>query len=148
LDIHCYELVIQIEYRNVIGYYMTDRNNLTLTVAADMVGIKGTMLRRWAEYHKDYLSPGANPLAGVTRRFTSRDVEILKYIAELRSQGLTVGGINVRLATLTFPDIEENEQNSDLVPEADTTEIALSTKQEGLQSTQAIVVALQLCKRK
>ena len=117
---------------------MTDTRTLPLTSTAELIGVKPGTLRRWSDYHSNSLSPGANPLAGQARRFTYRDVEILKYVAELRLQGLTVGGINARLADLTFPEVEENE-----FPEQvdDSTELASVSAQEGLDTTPAPIVA-------
>jgi len=36
----------------------------------------------------------ANPPAGQARRFTGRDLEVLKHVKSLRAQGLTVARIN------------------------------------------------------
>ena len=123
------------------GVYMTEKPTLPLATTADMIGIKAGTLRRWAEYHSAYLSTTANPLAGQARRFTHKDVEVLRMVAELRSQGLTVGGINDRLSAITFPDVEESE------PTNDSTELASVASQEGLQQAPGVIVALESMQR-
>ena len=115
---------------------MTEKSTLPLATTADMIGIKAGTLRRWAEYHSAYLSTTANPLAGQARRFTHKDVEVLRMVAELRSQGLTVGGINDRLSAITFPDVEESEAVDE------STELAPVASQEGHQSTPAMLMVL------
>ena len=73
---------------------------------AQSLGITPATLRRWADYHKAYLSPETQPSSGQPRRFTNRDIEILKYCKHLRDQGLTVASINEQLAGLTFPEVD------------------------------------------
>lgn len=77
---------------------------------ASILGITPATLRRWAEYHKAYLSPDTQPSSGQPRRFTNRDIEILKHCKHLRDQGLTVASINDQLADLTFPEIDANQE--------------------------------------
>jgi DNA-binding transcriptional MerR regulator len=118
------------------GVYMTEKTTLPLATTADMIGIKAGTLRRWAEYHSAHLSSTANPLAGQARRFTHKDVEVLRMVAELRSRGLTVGGINDRLSAITFPDVEESEAVDE------STELASVASQEGHHDVAAIIQAL------
>lgn len=82
---------------------------------ADTLGITPFTLRRWCDYHAAYLSPSANPPAGQARRFTGRDLEVLKHVKSLRAQGLTVARINEQLAPLTFAEIDNSEQDTDIV---------------------------------
>ena len=82
---------------------------------ADTLGITPFTLRRWCDYHAAYLSSSANPPAGQARRFTGRDLEVLKHVKSLRAQGLTVARINEQLAPLTFAEIDTNEQDTKVV---------------------------------
>jgi len=120
---------------------MAEHRTFTLAHSAEMVGIKAATLRRWADYHSEYLSTTANPLAGQPRRFTNRDIEILKYVVDLRSQGLTVGDINSQLSTLTFPDVDTTEEPAG--PGADNAELATVDAQETPGQTQALIMVVQ-----
>ena len=99
-------------------------NEQTPHNTADMLGITPVTLRRWCDYHKEYLSAGVNPPAGQARRFTGKDIEVLKHVKQLRAQGLTVARINEQLATLTFAEIE-TEANTG----ADSIESPADTRQ-------------------
>jgi len=70
------------------------------TETAEIIDITPVSLRRWCDYHAAHLSPGANPPAGQARRFTGRDIEVLKTVKQLREQVFTVARINEQLATL------------------------------------------------
>lgn len=86
---------------------MTEHLPITPGKLIEQLGITPITLRRWCAYHREYLSPGANPGEGVTRRFTGRDLSVLTHVRSLRDQGLTTEQINEQLRTLTFPEIEE-----------------------------------------
>ncbi len=74
---------------------------------ANMLGITPVTLRRWCAAHAAFLSAGANPAErGEARRFTGRDIEVLKHVKSLRAQGKTEAKINEQLVTITFPEIE------------------------------------------
>jgi len=76
-----------------------------------MLEITPVTLRRWCAAHAEFLSSGANPPErGEARRFTGRDIEVLKHIKFLRAQGKTEAKINEQLRTLTFPEIEPGDQ--------------------------------------
>ena len=79
------------------------------------------------------------PTNGQARRFTDRDVDILKHIKTLRDQGGTVAIINEQLGELTFPEIDEP---ADVAPEAVP---ALNLGQGGAQLP--AVVYLDLVRR-
>lgn len=124
---------------------MTEQRTFTLAHSAEMIGIKAATLRRWADYHSEYLSTTAKPLAGQPRRFTSRDIEILKYVVDLRSQGLTVGDINSQLRLMTFPDVDTTEDVAG--SGEDSTELAPVASQERLQQSPGVVVAMEAMQR-
>ena len=82
---------------------------------ANMLEITPVTLRRWCTAHAEFLSSGANPPErGEARRFTGRDIEVLKHIKFLRAQGKTEAKINEQLRTLTFPEIEPGDQGGAL----------------------------------
>jgi DNA-binding transcriptional MerR regulator len=99
-----------------------------------MLGITPVTLRRWCEYHAEHLSEGANPLAGKARRFTGKDIEVLKHVRSLRDRGLTTNDINEQLTGLTFAEIDA--QSIDVEPQ---TNLAV---QEGQGDAPAVLVAL------
>ena len=105
---------------------------------ADTLGITPFTLRRWCDYHAAYLSPSANPPAGQARRFTGRDLEVLKHVKSLRAQGLTVARINEQLAPLTFAEIDNSEQDTDIVEAPQDAQAA----QDRTDSALAVRVAL------
>jgi DNA-binding transcriptional MerR regulator len=74
---------------------------------AELAGIAAHNVRRWAEYHAMHLSDSAKPPTGMARRFTSRDIEVLKHVDSLRQLGLTVPVINEQLKEITFAEIEQ-----------------------------------------
>lgn len=71
-----------------------------------LVGVAVHNIRRWGEYHAAYLSAGATPPAGQLKRYTGRDVEVLKHVKALRDQGLPVPVINEQLKGLTFAEVD------------------------------------------
>ena len=104
-------------------------------VVAGMLDISVQSVRRWAEYHREHLSEGANPEAGKPRGFTWTDVEMLRKIKAMRDTGMAASAINIALSTpIDNPTKPLPSAVSLMEPEASTGE---------LQSTQAIVVALQ-----
>jgi DNA-binding transcriptional MerR regulator len=103
--------------------------------AAIMLGTAAHNVRRWTEYHAAHLSPLATPPPGQARRYNGRDIEVLKHVKALRSQGLTVPVINEQLAGLTFAEIDTSA--------ADSVTIASVGSQEGVQQAPGVIVALQ-----
>jgi DNA-binding transcriptional MerR regulator len=122
---------------------MDDNSTLSLSEAAEIVGVKPVTFRRWADQHGYFLSAGAHPPVGQARRFDSRDLEILKTVKGYRDQGISTAIINDRLAGLTFASVIENEIAEDTTGlGADSTELASVTSQEGLHDVAAIIQAL------
>jgi len=117
---------------------MTEHLTNTPHATAAMLEITPVTLRRRCEYHAAHLSAGANPPAGKARRFTGRDLEVLKHVRSLRAQGLTVADINEQLAGLTFAVVETDEQTV-----TNSEELAPHASQEGLQSTQALIMVVE-----
>lgn len=76
------------------------------------LGVTSITLRRWCDYHKAYLSTGTQPRNGQARRFTGKDLEVLRHVQSLRDQGMTTAIINGQLSTITFAEIDDQPDNS------------------------------------
>lgn len=114
----------------------TPSHTLAISEAAETVGVTIHSLRRWCEWHKAHLSPGANPDAGQPRRVTCVDVEVLRHVKALRSEGLQTVAINEQLAGLTFAEIDTEDRSA-----SDSEEIAPTAAQEKLQQTPGPIMA-------
>jgi DNA-binding transcriptional MerR regulator len=107
---------------------------------AELAGIAAHNVRRWAEYHAMHLSDSANPPTGMARRFTSRDIEVLKHVDSLRQRGLTVPVINEQLKELSFAEIDTtNEQPDNSI---DAHQLPTLPSQTGQDSTPGAIVTL------
>ena len=115
------------------------------TFTAELLGIKPLTLRRWCEYHAEHLSPGTNPPSGQARRFTDKDIEILKHVKHLRSQGFNTATINAQLAGLTFAEVVTAERSED--DGGDSEELAPLASPGELQSPQALVMVVESLQR-
>lgn len=112
------------------------------TFTPELLDIKPLTLRRWCEYHAEHLLSGTNPPSGQARRFTDKDIELLKHLKHLRSQGFNTGTINAQLAGLTFAEVITDERSEgDSAPDSEA--IVPTTAQEGLQQAPGVLVALQ-----
>ena len=123
---------------------MDDNSTLSLSEAAESVGVKPVTFRRWADLHGAYLSASAHPPVGQARRFDSRDLEVLRTVKSYRDQGISTAIINDRLAGLTFASVIDNEIAEDTTgPGADSTELASVSAQETPGQTQALIMVVQ-----
>lgn len=94
---------------------------------AKLLGVSAFTVRRWCEWHKEHLSPEANPESGRPRRLSAKDVEVLRHVAQLRTQGLQTGEINAQLSTITFAVVDTEP--------APTLTAPLQATQEGQRAT-------------
>lgn len=62
-----------------------------------LLSLSGQTVRRWASEYERFLSPGANPRRGDTRRFDTHDQRVMLLVAELRQAGLDSDAILERL---------------------------------------------------
>ena len=74
------------------------------TEAARECNVTLNTIRNWCKDYGAFLSSGATVASG-QREFTPHDIEVLKYIALLRSEGMQKGAIVQRLGETTFPDV-------------------------------------------
>jgi len=119
---------------------MADNNELSALTpheAAGLVGVGVQSIRRWCEWHAIHLSSGASPGAGIPRRLTGRDIEVLKQVKDLRYQGLQTDAINDRLAQLAFPEID-TDSNITI-----DTAIAPHNAPDGLQQAPGMVAMIE-----
>lgn len=83
----------------------------TIGTAAVLVGKPGpalpvTTIRNWSKEYARHLSADANPPAGTERRFSDRDVAVLRLVQEWREQRVSTSDIHARLQDATIPIVE------------------------------------------
>lgn len=106
--------------------------------AAKEVGVTVNTVRNWCRDYGEFLSAGANQENGGNRELEARDVEILKYIAELRKENLLQPQIRLRLSEKSthFGEIVTTE--GAIAPANSPTNYPPNL-QEPLQAEQAII---------
>jgi DNA-binding transcriptional MerR regulator len=72
-------------------------------------------VRNWCKDYGQFLSDDATVTTG-QRSFTGRDLEVFKYIALLRSEGMQKGAIVQRLGETTFADIDSGANSIEANP--------------------------------
>jgi DNA-binding transcriptional MerR regulator len=92
-------------------------------------------VRNWCKDYSAYLSPGASGSDG-QRVFSGRDLEVVKYIAQLRTEKMQKGAILQRLSETTFAEIDERTDATD------TTFTAIQNAPDAQGDASAITVAL------
>jgi DNA-binding transcriptional MerR regulator len=70
---------------------------LSVRDIADRIGISRSSVRNYASQLADWLSTGANPAPGGTRRFTEDDLLVMAFARESISEGLTYDQVRKRL---------------------------------------------------
>src|SRR5215212_2991759 len=103
---------------------MAQHKTLTPTNIATELGIQSITLRRWCSAFSEYLSPLANPGSGQARRFTGKDLEVLRYVRSLRDQDRSLVDIAGLLKDKTFTEIDTppNDTNLAIVDALDAPE--------------------------
>lgn len=94
-------------------------------------------VRSWCSEFSEFLGPGANPADG-DRKLSDRDLEVCKYIAQLRQEGMSKPQIALRLRETSFGTIEPPEAPTEKPTEA------LQTLQTNLQTAVEPASAAQL----
>lgn len=99
----------------------------TIGTAAVLVGKPGaalpvTTIRNWTREYARHLSADANPPVGTERRFTDRDVAVLRLVHEWREQRVSTADIHSRLQDATIPvlDVLPADESTESPPEATT----------------------------
>ena len=99
----------------------------TIGTTAVLVGKPGpklptTTIRNWTTEYARHLSDDANPPAGTERRYSERDVAVLRLVHEWRSERVSSTDIHARLQDATIPIVEvaSVEESTESPPEATT----------------------------
>ena len=107
-------------------------------------------IRNWCRDYAAFLSPGARG-NGANRILTGKDLNTLKYIAQLRAENLQQASIAQRLQETSIGDVETlvTLQDPPISPSLleERKELAPVAAQEGLQQAQGLVVALEAMQR-
>ncbi len=104
--------------------------------AAQACKVTLNTIRNWCRDYAGFLSPGAAVTSG-SRVFTGRDMEVFKYIALLRAEGMQKGEIAQRLGETNFPEIDDSIDAS-----TDAVSTAIQTAPDTPDSTPASIVLL------
>ena len=107
-------------------------------------------IRNWCRDYAVFLSPGARG-NGANRILTDKDLNTLKYIAQLRAENLQQAAIAQRLQETSIGDVETlvalQGPSIGPPPPEEMKELAPVASQEGLQQAQGLVVALEAMQR-
>jgi DNA-binding transcriptional MerR regulator len=79
--------------------------------AAQACKVTLNTVRNWCRDYAAFLSPGASVTSGA-RVFNGRDMEVFKYIALLRAEGMQKGAIVQRLGETTFAEIDATQEDT------------------------------------
>lgn len=125
-----------------------NEQTITASEAARRVGVEVYTLRRWCDWHKAHLSPGANPGDAQNRRITLRDVEVLRHVRTLRGNGLQTTAINEQLTGMVFAIVEQPAQDAPpSSPESHSVAIAQNMGVDASTALQAFVGRLDAIER-
>lgn len=72
-------------------------------------GVSVGTVRNWCSDYAAYLSAGANPSDG-DRKLSERDLEVCRYIAQLRKEGMSKPQIALRLGETSFGTVDPTEK--------------------------------------
>ncbi len=98
-------------------------------------GVSVGTVRNWCAEYAEFLSSGANPSDG-NRLLSERDLEICRYIARLRKEGMSKPQLILRLRETTFGHVDTE------LPITKPTE-SLQSLQESHKDIPAVIMALQ-----
>lgn len=74
--------------------------------AATKLNVTATTVRNWSEHYGAFLSETARPGYQPERRFTERDLTVLEYIKQLKTEGRRDAEVKQRLSETKFQDVE------------------------------------------
>ena len=107
-------------------------------------GVSVGTVRNWCADYAEFLSPGANPNDG-NRLLNERDLEICRYIASLRKEGMSKPQIILRLRETSFGHVDTEQPIENPIEPLQSQQESL---QEGLQSPQALVMVVDSLQRR
>lgn len=106
---------------------MSTEAKYPIRAVAIMVGKPGpalpiTTIRGWTREYAPHLSADATPPPGTERRYSERDVAVLKLIHEWRQNRIPTANIHARLQDATIPIVEvvPVDESTESPPEAAT----------------------------
>lgn len=74
--------------------------------AATKLNVTATTVRNWSENYGAFLSETARPGYQPERRFTEKDLTVLEYIKQLKTEGRRDAEVKQRLSETKFQDVE------------------------------------------
>lgn len=105
-------------------------------------------VRAWCADFAAFLSAGANPADG-DRKLSERDLEVCKYIAQLRKEGMSKPQIALRLGETSFGTVEPIESPTEKPTEAlQVTQTSLQTTVAPTEAAVLSVVALEALQKR
>lgn len=111
--------------------------------AAKACNVSVNTIRNWCKDYAAHLSAGAQPGGSGARLLTDRDLEVLRYIAQLRAENMTHEQVNQRLAETK---IGETETLIQLPPTPEETlqapPISVQSPSDAIQAYQAALTVM------
>jgi DNA-binding transcriptional MerR regulator len=106
--------------------------------AAQMLGVSVSTMRNWSDQYAEYLSETARPGHLPERRFTDKDMTVLSYVKQLRSEGMQADQIRTRIDETAFNEVE-------IITQQTTTEDynPQQTAPDAIQPAPALMVVVQ-----
>lgn len=111
--------------------------------AAKACNVSVNTIRNWCKDYAGHLSAGAQPGGAGARLLTSRDLEVLRYIAQLRAENMTHEQVNQRLAETKIGETETLVQPTpDLRETLQDPPMPVQSPSDALQAYQAALTIM------
>lgn len=110
--------------------------------AATKLNVTATTVRNWSEHYGAFLSETARPGYQPERRFTEKDLTVLEYIKQLKTEGRRDAEVKQRLSETEFQDVEIIEPSPIMPNVAQLSVDARPAVQESPSNDFAALVAL------
>lgn len=98
-------------------------------------------VRNWCTDYADFLSTGANPVDG-DRKLSETDLEVCKYIAGLRQEGMSKPQIVLRLRETSFGTIETGNPTDKPVEAIQSQQTSLQDAHSAPESTAVLSIQI------
>lgn len=111
--------------------------------AAKACNVSVNTIRNWCKEYAAHLSAGAQPGGSGARLLTDRDLEVLRYVAQLRTENMTHEQVNQRLAETKIGETETLVQpTSDLQEPLQAPPMPVQSPSDALQAYQAALAVM------
>lgn len=111
-------------------------------------GVSVGTVRSWCGEFGEFLSAGANPSEG-ERKLSEQDLEVCRYIAQLRTEGMSKPQIALRLRETSFGTVEPTEKPIEKATEAlQQTPNAPEALQKPIEAAALPLVAIEAINRR